>query len=71
MTLVGVDFPVYSDILRNLVLAHVNLPGERLLLAIYYAPDRDPGDLFLFEIVENFGANTIDEEHELLEVTYA
>ena len=63
-------YPAYEDLVRQLVEAHKGLPNERLMLAIYYAPERDPQDVFVFEVLEHFGANAIDDGQELLEATY-
>jgi hypothetical protein len=41
------------------------------MLAIYYAPLRLPEDVFLFEVIENFGHGSVDENKELFEVWYA
>ena len=49
------DFPNLKDRLNALVEEHKQLHDEPLLLAIYYAPKRNPNDVFLFEVVENFG----------------
>jgi hypothetical protein len=46
------------------------LADEPLLLAIYYKPDREPQDIFLFEVIENFGDGAIDSDQELFEVTF-
>ncbi|MGB7160912.1 MAG: hypothetical protein WBD40_22815 [Tepidisphaeraceae bacterium] len=42
-----------------------------MLLAIYYEPNRNPGDIFVFEVIDGFGSDTIDEERKLFEVAYA
>lgn len=39
-------------------------------LALAYEPRRDPNDVFLFEVVENFGANAPSPDKDLFEVTY-
>lgn len=63
-------FPNYLQQVRELVEEHKKLDSEPLLLAIYYAPSRDPDDIFLFEVIENFGSNSRDQDQELFEVAY-
>lgn len=62
--------PVIHQV-EKLVAEHRGLVDEPLLLAICFVPARDPGDTFLFEVVEGFGAGAIDEDRKLFEVTYA
>jgi len=38
---------------------------------MYFEPDRSPGDIFLFEVIDGFGAGNIDEDRKLFEVAYA
>jgi hypothetical protein len=64
------SFPDYQDQIDELVRQHAELQDEPLLLAIYYAPPRDPEHLFLFEVHEGFGRNQVDASRELFEVTY-
>jgi hypothetical protein len=63
-------FPHLEEPVKNLVEAHKTLQEEPLLLAVYYAPQRNQEDVFLFEVVENFGGGSVDEDRELFEVTY-
>lgn len=46
------------------------MKDQPLLLALYYATDHDPEDIFLFEIADKFGGNRISEDSELMEVTF-
>ncbi len=55
---------------RKLVEEHKQIESEPLLLAIMFKPKRNPGDIFLFEVVENFGGGHIDEDRELFEVSF-
>lgn len=55
----------------RLVKRHRSMKDEPLLLAIHYRPRRRPQDVFLFEVIEGFGAGKIDSERELFEVTYS
>ena len=64
------DFPKSESKVRQLVSDHLKLTDEPLLLAIYYAPDREPGDIFLFELIKGFGAGSVDPDQKLFEVTY-
>jgi hypothetical protein len=43
---------------------------EPLLLAACYSPDREPDDIFLFEVSEDFGTGSVDADREIFEVTY-
>ncbi|HZL35416.1 MAG TPA: hypothetical protein VFC78_08910 [Tepidisphaeraceae bacterium] len=56
---------------EQLVKEHRQLRDEPLLLAISYQPQRDPGDLFLFEIIDGFGAGRIEEDRKFFEVTFS
>jgi hypothetical protein len=55
---------------EHLVDQHRQLADEPLLLAIYFEPERDEGDIFLFEVVDGFGAGQVDEDGKLFEVSY-
>ncbi|MCK4659411.1 MAG: hypothetical protein KAV82_07805 [Phycisphaerae bacterium] len=66
----GSSYPKHRDQLWRLVQQHLELRDEPLLLAVYYAPERDLNDVFLFEVIENFGGNGTDVKHDLFEVTY-
>ena len=65
------EFPTSLSKVKRLVSEHLKLKDEPLLLAIYYAPDREEQDIFLFEVVEGFGGNSVDADRKLFEVTYA
>jgi hypothetical protein len=56
---------------ERLVDEHRQLRDEPLLLAAYFEPARSPGDVFLFEVIDGFGAGSIDEDRKLFEVAYA
>ena len=62
--------PEYLPQVERLVESHRSLEGEPLLLAILYAPLRNAGDVFVFEVIENFGSNSIDPDSELFEVSF-
>ena len=63
-------FPAYESQTKRLVESHLALEDEPLLLALYYAQDADSEDVYLFEVIENFGAGDISEDKELFEVTF-
>jgi hypothetical protein len=49
-------FPGYEKALRELVVQHRKLKGQRVILAVYFAPQRKPfEDVCLFEVIEGFG----------------
>jgi hypothetical protein len=56
-------FPQYEKAVRRLVEHHRKLKDERLLLAVYFNPQRKPvEDVCLFEILEGFGPDEPDPE---------
>lgn len=63
-------FPGFTREIQRLVNEHRQMADEPLLLAIYYRPEREPQDIFLFEVIENFGGGAIDPDREMFEVTY-
>ena len=64
-------FPRFEREVKQLVQNHLKLEDEPLLLAIYYKPQREMHDIFLFEVIQNFGDGEVDPDRELFEVTYA
>ncbi len=56
---------------KRLVEQHRSLIDEPLLMAIYYKPGREAHDIFIFEVIENFGGGAVDEDKEFFEVSYA
>jgi hypothetical protein len=67
---VATEFPNLERNVRLLVEEHKTLKDEPLVLAVYYAPERNPEDVFLFEVIEGFGGGSVDPERTLFEVTY-
>jgi hypothetical protein len=64
-------YPEYKTPVRELVDQHRKLKHERLHLAVYFAtPRRGKRDVFLFEIIDGFGGDTIDPEGKLFEFGY-
>ncbi|MCX7014596.1 MAG: hypothetical protein NTW86_18940 [Candidatus Sumerlaeota bacterium] len=64
-------FRVRKRKLASLVREHLALKDEPLLLAAYYVPRRKPKDIFVFELIENFGDNTVSPAREFFEVTFS
>jgi len=58
------------DAVKRLIEEHREIKDEPLLLAVYFEPERDPGDVFLFEVIQGFGADRVHEDRELFEVSY-
>jgi len=55
--------------MREVVEEHRRL-DDPLLLAVLFAPERDPDHLFLLEVIQDFASNSIDPDRELFEVSY-
>ena len=62
-------FPQFETQIRELTKQHRELEDEPLHLAISYAPQRDPQDIFLFEVIG--GADSISPDKVLFETTFA
>lgn len=56
--------------IRSLVESHKRLQDEPLLLAVCYDPGRNSGDVFIFEVMDNFGGNMVDPDGDLFEVEF-
>lgn len=69
-TISELQFPYFEEELRNLIKQHKKIRHEPLVWAIYYKPKRNANDIFLFEVLENFGNGGVDPDRELFEVTY-
>jgi hypothetical protein len=69
MSVVSSRAPVMTA-LQQLVATHRELQDEPLLLAVHYVPSRNPNDVFLFEVVDGFGANRVTDEQDLFEVGF-
>lgn len=64
-------YPDFLEPVRELVRQHQELKHDRLRLAVYYAPPRrTKRDVFLFEVVDGFGADEVAPEGELFEFAY-
>ncbi len=64
-------FPDCREQVEKLVQQHRTLRGERLHLAVYLAPPKRPKrDIYLFEVIEDFGGEHIDSDKELFTFAY-
>jgi hypothetical protein len=64
-------YPDYKDAVQKLVDQHRKLRGGRLHLAVYLAPPNRPKrDIYLFEVLDNFGGGKIDVEKKLFTFAY-
>ena len=71
METLSCTYPGFLDIVTGLVEDHKELLEEPIHLAIYYAPkERGANDVFLFEVLDDFEGNSIEEDGDMLEVTY-
>lgn len=57
--------------IRDLVQRHREFEDEPLHLALLYDPGRDTEDVFLFELLSNYGRDEVGEDGDLWEVTFA
>ena len=55
---------------ERLVERHRAIDDEPLLLAVYFEPDRQPGDVFVFEVIDGFGDNRVANDRTLMEASY-
>lgn len=69
VTATGV-YPEYREQIERLVERHKENQYDPLLLAVYYAPEREETDVFLFEVIEDFNSGSLDESDDMLEVLY-
>ena len=63
-------FPGLERQIRDLAEQHREFRDEPLHLAIAYQPNRDPQDIFIFELIGNFGGNEVASDAQLFEVTF-
>jgi hypothetical protein len=63
-------FPGLEKQIRDLAQQHREFQDEPLHLAIAYEPSRDSHDIFVFELLGNFGGNEVTSEAKLFEVTF-
>ena len=65
-------YPEYREQIERLVEQHKENFGDRLKLAVCYAPERPEaeGDVFLFEVLTDFESGSLEEQDDILEVLY-
>jgi hypothetical protein len=64
-------YPGFVDQVRGLVQQHRKVGKPRLRLAVYFAPvHRAKRDIFLFEVIDGFGGNSVDPDRRLFEFGY-
>ena len=67
---VTAPFNEYNLQMRELIEYHLQLPEIRVILALRFQPERLPEDVFLFEVIDNFGAGLLDDKKTLFEIAY-
>jgi len=64
-------YPDFEPQVRDLVAQHRKLKDQSLRLAVYFAPPRRAKrDIFLFEVIDGFGGDAIDQDAKLFEFGY-
>jgi hypothetical protein len=63
-------YPQYLAAVKRLVEQHRKIKDEPLHLAVYFAPKRNPRDVFLFEVIGGFGGEHIDPEKKIFEISF-
>ncbi|HET6249263.1 MAG TPA: hypothetical protein VFE47_16325 [Tepidisphaeraceae bacterium] len=64
-------YPDYKEAVAKLVEQHRKLRNGRLHLAVYLAPPkRAKRDIYLFELIEDFGGGSIDPDKKLFTFAY-
>jgi hypothetical protein len=64
-------YPDYQEQVEKLVRQHRKLRGEHLHLAVYLAPPKRPKrDIYLFELIDDFGGGHIDPDKQLFTFAY-
>jgi hypothetical protein len=64
-------YPDYQAQVQELVEQHRELRKDDLHLAVYFGPtNRKKSDIYLFEVVEDFGGGRIDPEKKLFTFAY-
>ena len=64
-------YPDFKRQVENLAQQHRKSKKDRLRLAVYFAPPRRAKrDIFLFEVIDGFGGDAVDEEGKLFEFGY-
>jgi len=64
-------YPDYKAPVEKLVQQHRTLRNEHLRLAVYFAPPKRPKrDIYLFELIDDFGSGQIDPDRKLFSFAY-
>ncbi len=63
-------FEVDVESIQDLIEQHRELKDEPLILAMQYDAGAEPDEIYLLEVIDNFGANGISSDRELFEVTF-
>jgi hypothetical protein len=64
-------YPDYKEPVEKLVKQHRKLRDEQLHLAVYFAPPNRPKrDIYLFEVIDDFGGGNIDPDKKLFSFAY-
>ncbi len=63
-------FDVDIEPISKLIEEHRQFKDEPLILALYYDAGDDPREMHFLEVIENFGANSVNPDRELFEWTY-
>lgn len=64
-------YPQYADQIRRLAEEHRSFQDEPLHLALTFDPGKDDGDIYLLEIISNFGEDEPDPKKELFEIAFS
>lgn len=65
-------YPDYKEAVEELVKQHRKLRKENLHLAVYLAPpNRSKKDVYLFEVMDDFGGGQVDPEKKLFTFAYS
>ena len=62
------DFEV--EAIEALIEEHRQFQDEPLLLAMHYDAGADPREIYVLEVMDNFGLNNVNPDRELFELTY-
>jgi hypothetical protein len=64
-------YPEYKQAVQKLVQQHRMLRNGRLHLAVYLAPpNRTSRDIYVFEVIDDFGAGRVDADKNLFAFAY-
>lgn len=63
-------FPNHRRDIEELVHQHAQADDQKIVLAVYFAPDEQSDDVYLLEVVDGFGFNEPSIDRELMETMY-